>query len=179
MQLFGYDTRAGQHIQVTEMRNRLTISDQYNRSAESAGTAAAILTCPSEYLSRRDCGDFRAPVADCSTPCWAIGSASRERGRTSSVPKSFPVQQDDHFYALCRYVERNALRAGLVERAEDWNWGSLWDRVHGLGATGLLSEWPVPVPQDWLERVNAAETEAELEAIRRSVKRGRPLGQEG
>ena len=40
--------------------------------------------------------------------------------------KSFPVQSDEHFLAVLRYVERNALRAGLVERAEDWRWGSLW-----------------------------------------------------
>jgi REP element-mobilizing transposase RayT len=28
--------------------------------------------------------------------------------------KSFPVQDDNHFWTLCRYVERNALRAKLV-----------------------------------------------------------------
>ncbi len=93
--------------------------------------------------------------------------------------KSFPVEQDDHFYTLVRYVERNALRAGLAERAEEWEWGSLWDRVHGLRATGLLSEWPVPVPEERVERVNAAESESELEAIRRSIKRNRPFGREG
>ena len=38
--------------------------------------------------------------------------------------KSFPVQDDGHFHVLCRYVERNAQRAELVERAEDWRWGS-------------------------------------------------------
>lgn len=38
--------------------------------------------------------------------------------------KSFPIQDDDHFLVVCRYVERNALRAGLVNRAEDWRWGS-------------------------------------------------------
>ena len=27
--------------------------------------------------------------------------------------KSFPIQEDDHFYAVARYVERNAVRAGL------------------------------------------------------------------
>src|SRR6185437_10093575 len=31
--------------------------------------------------------------------------------------KSFPVQSDEHFYSVCRYVERNALRADLVARA--------------------------------------------------------------
>ena len=30
--------------------------------------------------------------------------------------KSFPIQDDDHFLLVCRYVERNALRAGLVRR---------------------------------------------------------------
>ena len=39
--------------------------------------------------------------------------------------RSFPVQDDGHLLTLCRYVERNALRAGLVGRAEDWRWGSL------------------------------------------------------
>lgn len=40
--------------------------------------------------------------------------------------KSFPVQDDEHFHVVCRYVERNALRAGLVKRAEEWRWGSLY-----------------------------------------------------
>ncbi len=40
--------------------------------------------------------------------------------------KSFPIQDDDHFYIVCRYVERNALRARLVKRAEDWRWCSLY-----------------------------------------------------
>ncbi len=39
--------------------------------------------------------------------------------------KSFPIQQDEHFLTVCRYVERNALRANLVKRAEDWPWSSL------------------------------------------------------
>ena len=30
--------------------------------------------------------------------------------------KSFPIQRDDHFLAVCRYVERNPLRAKLVNR---------------------------------------------------------------
>jgi putative transposase len=32
--------------------------------------------------------------------------------------KSFPVDQDEYFLTLCRYVEANALRANLVQRAE-------------------------------------------------------------
>ena len=40
--------------------------------------------------------------------------------------KSFPIQSDDHFLTACRDVKRNALRAGLVPRAEDWRWSALW-----------------------------------------------------
>jgi len=39
--------------------------------------------------------------------------------------KSFPVQDDEYFWTVCRYVERNAVRANLVRRAEAWPWGSL------------------------------------------------------
>jgi hypothetical protein len=44
--------------------------------------------------------------------------------------KSFPVESDEHLLAVLCYVEANALRAGLVERAEEWRWSSLWRRRH-------------------------------------------------
>jgi putative transposase len=88
--------------------------------------------------------------------------------------KSFPIQSDQHFYDVVRYVERNPLRAGLVEQAEDWRWGSLWRRTQG--SAELLSDWPLPPPRSWLAHVNRAQTEAELHAIRRSVQRGQPYG---
>ena len=39
--------------------------------------------------------------------------------------KCFPVETEGYFYQVVRYVERNALRANLVARAEDWPWSSL------------------------------------------------------
>jgi len=92
--------------------------------------------------------------------------------------KAFPIQEDDHLYAVLRYVERNALRAGLCARAEDWRWSSLAHRRAGdKDKLGLaLCRWPVPMPRDWIERVNQPQTEAELEALRRSVARNQPFG---
>ena len=92
--------------------------------------------------------------------------------------KSFPIQEDEHFLAVCRYVEQNPLRAGLVERAEDWQWSSLGLRTVVRAEGGLLSEWPVPRPPDWLTFVNQALTAKELEALRLSAQRGRPYGSE-
>ena len=93
--------------------------------------------------------------------------------------KSFPVQDDDHFLLVCRYVERNALRAGLVRRAEDWTWGSLsrWlDEPER--EPRLLSAWPIARSPRWAERVNRPLTAAELKAVRHSVNRGSPFGDE-
>jgi len=91
--------------------------------------------------------------------------------------KSFPVQEDEHFYTLCRYVERNALRAGLVERPDAWRFSSLWRMTHGdAQAQAMLSGWPVKRPKDWLKLVHGVQTEGELAAIRRSVNRGVPWG---
>jgi len=89
--------------------------------------------------------------------------------------KSFPIEQDDHFLVVMRYVERNALRANLVSRAEMWRWSSLW-LVANDRADVTLDAWPVARPDDWAEHVNGAETEAELAALRGSVRRGSPFG---
>ena len=96
--------------------------------------------------------------------------------------KSFLVQTEGYLAAVCRYVERNALRANLVERAEGWRWSSLY-RWHAgdAAAKSLLSPWPAPTgrrPPNWLDRVNTPQSEPELEAIRRAADRGRPLGGE-
>ena len=40
--------------------------------------------------------------------------------------KSYPTQDDEHFLTVCQYVERNALLAELISRAEEWRWGLLW-----------------------------------------------------
>ena len=48
-------------------------------------------------------------------------------------------------------------------------------RTQGTGL-GLLAEWPVERPSDWLAFVNEPQSAAELEALRRSVNRGCPFG---
>jgi putative transposase len=93
--------------------------------------------------------------------------------------KSFPVESDEHLDTVLRYVERNPLRANLVERAQDWRWSSLGrctqedDKVRQL-----LARRPIPRPKTWTSRVNRAEGKMELEAVRRSVQRGQPYGNE-
>jgi putative transposase len=94
--------------------------------------------------------------------------------------KSFPVEQDAHFLIVCRYVEANPLRAGLVDRAEQWRWSSLWARQSGGAALHTrLAKWPVERPRSWLAAVNRVMPNEQMERVRRSALRGVPLGTEG
>jgi putative transposase len=91
--------------------------------------------------------------------------------------KSFPVQDDGHMLTVCRYVERNPLAGGLVKDARDWRWSSLWLRANGNEEQrSLLTPWPVDAPADWTETVNRPLAQTELEALKASEMRGRPLG---
>ena len=88
--------------------------------------------------------------------------------------KSVPVSEDMHFLRLCRYVERNAARASLVERAEAWPWSSLAQRV-GRGSPISLTEWPVDRPPDWIDLVQF-EADADVNEVRQAIRRGSPFG---
>ena len=104
----------------------------------------------------------------------STGSGHLYQGRF----KSFPLQDDEHFFTVCRYVERNALRANLVQRAEDWRWGSLYRWRHGsVKENALLAAWPLRRLANWTEEVNTPQTEPELTALRRAVNRGCPFGE--
>src|SRR5688572_4722146 len=68
--------------------------------------------------------------------------------------KSFPCQSNQYFLTLCRYVERNPLRANLVSQAQDWPHSSLHRRLVPDVQPPLLlhHDWPVERPANWLAR---------------------------
>ena len=110
---------------------------------------------------------------------WHAHRHSAGRGHLyQSRFKSFPIQEDEHFLSVCRYVERNALRAGLVESAGQWRWSSMGVREREEGPLkGWLAPWPVARPRNWSKLVDQAQDEKELAMLRRCRHRGRPYGQ--
>lgn len=88
---------------------------------------------------------------------------------------------EPHTWAAVRYVERNPVRAGLVEQAQDWRWSSAGLR---LGLAGG------PVSLDlraWRERFTAEQWRAVMadeslddaeDRLRVSTHTGRPVGEE-
>jgi len=99
----------------------------------------------------------------------SVGNGHVYQGRF----KSFPIETSEYLLTVCRYVERNPVRAGLVTRAEQWEWSSA---ASSKGA--MLHQWPVPRPQAWADWVNADEHHEQVEALRRSVVKGQPFGSE-
>ncbi len=90
--------------------------------------------------------------------------------------KAFPIEENEHLLTVLRYIERNPLRAGLVDRAEVWPWSSLRWLPFGDQTPVRLVPDPVLRGREWVEGVNAAMTEAEVERVRESIRRDRPFG---
>jgi putative transposase len=101
-----------------------------------------------------------------------LGSGHVYQGRY----KSFPMESDEHLTNVARYVERNALRAKLARRAEAWIYSSIGQNALDEAMRVSMSEWPIPKRRDWVEWVNRPQTATEEEAIRRSIREGRPYG---
>jgi putative transposase len=90
--------------------------------------------------------------------------------------RAIPIEHGEHFLWVCRYVERNPLRAGLVAQAQQWKWSSLWQRCEG--DAGWLADWPAERGVDWVAHVNLPQTDGEIAAFRTAVSGGLPFGSE-
>jgi putative transposase len=78
-----------------------------------------------------------------------IGEGAVYQSRFTSVPVTNLID----YLRVRRYVERNPLKAQLVERAEDWRWSSAAQRA--AADTKLpMDDGPVALPASWLQIVN-------------------------
>jgi putative transposase len=108
----------------------------------------------------------------------ATTHAIRWRRRTCTVGhghvyqdrfKASSIFAERYYYNCLRYVEQNALRAGLVHSATDWQWSSIAERL-GNGRR-ILSPDPVGLPLGWIELVDQPLPQADADEIRNSLKR--------
>ncbi|MCC6698758.1 MAG: transposase, partial [Candidatus Hydrogenedentes bacterium] len=90
------------------------------------------------------------------------------------------VLDEAHLWAAVRYVERNPVRAGMVERAEDYPWSSAPGHC-GLRRDALLSTEfpPVGVVENWAAWLRTEDGVEAIDRIRRQTRTGRPCGAAG
>jgi len=91
--------------------------------------------------------------------------------------KSFPIDRDEHYLSVLRYIESNPLRAGIVDKSQDWQWSSLTIRNSGKDDV-FLNDGPVEIPDNWNKLVNIIQNQNEQSAINKSFKRGCPFGRD-
>ena len=90
--------------------------------------------------------------------------------------KSFLIEDGHYFYTVLRYVERNASRAKLSLRAEDWKWGSAFLRANGK--TKILSSLPIDLPSSYINDLNVPLSATEQEAVKKSETYSIPFASE-
>jgi len=108
--------------------------------------------------------------------------AHHRTGRTGHLYqgrfKSFPIQDDEYLLTVMRSVERNPVRANLMARVEEWNWSSAWaQKSLEFSWLHIPESPPLPsLPRQWRAWVNKPQSEAEVEALRKCIRRGSPFG---
>lgn len=93
--------------------------------------------------------------------------------------KSFIVDTESYLLAVIKYVERNPVRAKLVNFCEEWLWGSARRYVYGDDEQKrLLDRAHIELPVDYVNWVNTVDKIDDLKLIRVSVKKGMPYGRD-
>jgi putative transposase len=109
---------------------------------------------------------------------------NRADGRTGHLWQNrfFSCPLDErHLLSALRYVDLNAVRAGLAHHAWDWPWSSAcahatldWrDDALDCRWTAFLGPWDYP---EWKEILSAAMPVDECDAVRGATRKGEPLG---
>jgi len=92
------------------------------------------------------------------------------------------VLDERHLFAAARYIERNPVRAGLVEKAWQWPWSSALSHISAnnqkpqLISLANLFNFIEITPQAWQEYLDSFENPTFLKEIRKHTSNGRPIG---
>lgn len=91
--------------------------------------------------------------------------------------KSFLLSQN-HLYAAIRYVERNPVRAKIVEKAWQYPWSSAKSHIHKKEDLILSKNFFVEEIGDWQKYIDSQDNPQEINLFKKHIKTSRPLGDE-
>jgi putative transposase len=90
------------------------------------------------------------------------------------------VEHERYLWAVARYIEQNPVRAGMVEKAEDYSYSSANAHVRGSHDAVLGEElFTDDRRRDYILLLRSDMPEKEIEQLRYATKTGRPFGNEG
>ncbi len=125
-----------------------------------------------------DMGLFMGWLTNTHTRRWHAEKNTTGQGHLyQGRYKSFICQNDGHFITLVRYVERNAKKANLVKKAENWKWSSVWRREKGIQKQKkMLSPWIVKESKNYINLLNKPITQEEEKKLEKSTVKDVPYG---
>jgi len=88
---------------------------------------------------------------------------------------SYPMDEQ-YLFSAVRYVERNPVRARLVERAESYPWSSARTRVYKIQNDFLIDYYLLHDIEDWAEYLTEEVAEEDRRLFQEHSRTGRPLG---
>lgn len=107
---------------------------------------------------------------------WFKNKAAGVRGYLFQGRFNSCVLDRNHFLAAARYIELNPVKAGMVKRAEDYNWSSCRYHLGLIDYDPLIVEAQIPtLVDDWSSFLSDANIKLE-EGVRASTRTGRPVG---
>lgn len=89
------------------------------------------------------------------------------------------AMDEAHLMSALRYVALNPVRAGLVERPEDWRWSSVHAQLGRVAGDGVTDTAPVHERYPDFASLLADDDADGFQALRRAESIGRPLGDAG
>ncbi len=88
------------------------------------------------------------------------------------------VMDERHLVAAARYVERNPVRARLVEKPEDYPWSSAAAHLRRADDVLVKALPLLDLRPDWCSLLESGMSEDDDELMRKHERTGRPLGDE-
>ncbi|MBM4348463.1 MAG: transposase [Deltaproteobacteria bacterium] len=104
-----------------------------------------------------------------------------ENGRTGRLWEcryySSVIDADSYLWAVIKYIENNPVRAGIVQRPEDYSYSSA--KAHILGKKDPLLKEPlfnISELNEYREFIRSEQEKKVVEEIRKQTRSGKPLG---
>ena len=166
-----------------DRRQYLSFIKKYAAKWESPIMAYCLMSNHIHLLTKPNSDESLFKMMQGLTLCYTqyINRTYHRTGRLwESRYHSCIVDQEKYLWAVARYVEQNPVRAGMVERPEDYPYSSV--RAHVTGAKdSVLGEELFSSGQrtDYILLLQSGIPEKEIEHLRYVTKTGRPFGNEG
>src|SRR3989338_8101837 len=96
------------------------------------------------------------------------------QGRFSSF-----ALDEKYLYAAIRYIERNPVRAGIVKKAEEYEFSSAKAHVYKEKDSLLSDNFVIKEIKNWKAFLTESDEEQDKKLFRKHARVGRPLGEEG